>query len=42
VALPTGEEITIEGEVITPDHQAIIEPDGSMIPNKVVLVNQED
>ncbi len=42
VALPTGEEITMEGEVITPDHQAIIEPDGSMISNKVVLVNQED
>jgi thioredoxin reductase (NADPH) len=42
VALPSGEEITMEGEVITADHQAIIEPDGSMVPNKVVLVNQED
>jgi len=33
VAMPSGEEVTIEGEHITPDHQAIIEPDGSMIPN---------
>jgi thioredoxin reductase (NADPH) len=33
VAMPSGEEVTIEGEHITPDHSAIIEPDGSMIPN---------
>jgi len=33
VALPTGEEITIEGERVTPDHKAIITPDGHMIPN---------
>src|SRR5437773_4088064 len=33
VAMPSGEEVTMEGEHITPDHQAIIEPDGSMIPN---------
>ncbi|MFN2492177.1 MAG: thioredoxin-disulfide reductase [Pyrinomonadaceae bacterium] len=33
VAMPSGEEVTIEGEHITPDHRAIIEPDGSMIPN---------
>jgi pyruvate/2-oxoglutarate dehydrogenase complex dihydrolipoamide dehydrogenase (E3) component len=43
VAMPTGEEVTIEGEKITPDHQAIIEPDGSMIPNNPEqLVAQED
>lgn len=35
VAMPSGEEVTIEGEHITQDHQAIIEPDGSMIPNRV-------
>ena len=42
VAMPGGEEVTMEGEIITPDHQAIIEPDGSMIPNKAELVGQED
>lgn len=43
VAMPTGEEVTIEGEHITPDHQAIIEPDGTMIPNHAEnLVAQED
>lgn len=43
VAMPTGEEVTIEGEKITPDHQAIIEPDGTMIPNNPEqLVAQED
>jgi hypothetical protein len=30
---PTGDEITIEGEHITPDHKAIITPDGHMIAN---------
>ncbi len=34
VAMPSGEEITIEGEHVTPDHSVIIEPDGSMIPNQ--------
>jgi thioredoxin reductase (NADPH) len=33
VFMPGGDEVTIEGEHITPDHQAIIEPDGSMVPN---------
>ena len=28
-----GDEVTIEGEHITSDHKAIIEPDGSMMPN---------
>ena len=43
VAMPSGEEVTMEGEHITPDHQAIIEPDGSMIPNNPEqLVAQED
>src|SRR5215813_8154832 len=34
VAMPTGDEITIEGEHITPDHKAIITPDGHMISNR--------
>ncbi|MDQ5845398.1 MAG: thioredoxin-disulfide reductase [Acidobacteriota bacterium] len=42
VMMPTGEEITIEGEHITPDHLAIIEPDGTMIPNDPQLAIQED
>src|SRR6185503_11651534 len=33
VAMPSGEEITMEGEHITPDHKAIITPDGHLIPN---------
>jgi thioredoxin reductase (NADPH) len=41
VLLPTGEEITIEGEHVTSDHQAIITPDGHMIPNKPALVAEE-
>jgi thioredoxin reductase (NADPH) len=35
VMMPSGEEVTIEGEHITPDHEAIITPDGHMVPNKV-------
>jgi len=43
VAMPSGDEVTIEGEHITPDHQAIIEPDGSMISNHpVTLAAQEE
>ena len=33
VSMPAGDEVTIEGEHITADHQAIIEPDGSMVSN---------
>jgi thioredoxin reductase (NADPH) len=33
VVMPAGDEITIEGEHITPDHKAIITPDGHMVPN---------
>jgi len=43
VVMPSGEEVTMEGEHITADRRAIIEPDGSMIPNKPEeLVAQED
>ncbi len=34
VAMPSGDEVTDEGEHITPDHEAIITADGHMIPNK--------
>jgi thioredoxin reductase (NADPH) len=34
VEMPSGEEITVDGEHITPDHRAIITADGHMIPNK--------
>ena len=34
VEMPTGEEVTIAGEVVTPDHQKIILPDGEVISNK--------
>jgi len=34
VEMPTGEEITLDGEHITSDRRAIITPDGHMIPNK--------
>jgi len=34
VEMPSGEEITMEGEHITADHKAIITPDGHMVPNK--------
>ena len=43
VAMPSGEEVTMEGEHITKDHRVIIEPDGSMIPNQPdkVLAQEE-
>jgi thioredoxin reductase (NADPH) len=33
VAMPSGEEVTIEGEHITPDHEKIILPTGEVVPN---------
>ncbi len=33
VPAPTGEEITIEGERVTADHQLVIKPDGEVVPN---------
>ncbi len=42
VMMPSGDEVTIEGEHITPDHKAIIEPDGTMIPNNAEMAAQED
>src|SRR6476660_7129795 len=34
VAMPSGEEITMEGEHVTPDHQLIIRASGEVIPNE--------
>lgn len=33
VPMPTGEEVTMEGEVVTQDHKKIILPDGEVVPN---------
>src|SRR6185503_7545712 len=35
VPLPTGDEITIEGEIVTADHETIIMPDGEAVSNSV-------
>jgi thioredoxin reductase (NADPH) len=42
VPMPSGEEVTMDGEHVTADHRAIIEPDGSMIPNRVEATAAED
>ena len=42
VAMPSGEEVTIEGEHVTPDHHAIITADGHMIPNDAEVAIGED
>ena len=34
VPTPTGEEVTIEGERVTADHEIVIMPDGDIMPNK--------
>jgi thioredoxin reductase (NADPH) len=35
VPMPSGEEVTMEGEVVTADHKQIIMPDGEVVSNKV-------
>ena len=42
VRMPSGEELTMEGEHITADHEAIITPDGHMISNKTEVGVGED
>jgi thioredoxin reductase (NADPH) len=42
VSMPSGEEITIEGEHITADHKAIITPDGHMVSNSPAATAGED
>jgi thioredoxin reductase (NADPH) len=34
ITMPSGEEVTIEGEHVTPDHQKIIMPTGEVIENE--------
>ena len=34
IAMPTGEEVTIEGEHLSPDHSVIILPSGEVVPNE--------
>ena len=33
ILVPSGEEVTIEGERVTPDHEKIIMPDGEVVSN---------
>lgn len=42
VAMPSGDEVTMEGEHVTPDHKAIITPDGNIVPNKPESATQGD
>jgi thioredoxin reductase (NADPH) len=42
VKMPAGDEVTMEGEHVTADHEAIITADGHMIPNKTEVVVGED
>jgi thioredoxin reductase (NADPH) len=42
VAMPTGDEVTMEGEHVTADHKAIITPDGHMVSNETGVVVGED
>jgi thioredoxin reductase (NADPH) len=42
VVMPSGAEITIEGEVVTLDRQSIIEPDGSIISNQAAAASSID
>ncbi len=41
IELPSGEEVTIEGEHITPDHKFIITPEGEVISNEPETVLSE-
>jgi thioredoxin reductase (NADPH) len=41
VEMPSGEEVTIEGEIVTADHQKIILPDGEVVSNKPEGVRSE-
>lgn len=42
VAMPSGEEVTMEGEHVTADHKAVITADGHMFPNQPGVVVGED
>jgi thioredoxin reductase (NADPH) len=34
VPMPSGEEVTMEGEIVTADHKKIIMPDGEVVSNQ--------
>ncbi len=42
VAMPCGDEVTMEGEHVTPDHKTIIEPDGTLISNVAAVAGAID
>jgi len=42
VMMPAGDELTVDGEHITPDHEAIITPDGQVISNNPEMMAQEE
>lgn len=42
IEMPGGVEVTIEGEIVTPDHKAIITPQGEIIPNLPAAVGSMD
>lgn len=37
VSMPSGDEVTMEGEHVSQDHKVIIEPDGTMVPNNTAV-----
>jgi len=41
VPMPSGEELTIDGEHITPDHKRIVTPDGHVVSNEVGEVSAQ-
>jgi thioredoxin reductase (NADPH) len=40
VRMPSGEEVTIEGEHVSADHKAIITADGHMVPNQASALEE--
>lgn len=42
IVMPTGEEITIEGERVSSDHTKLITPDGKVISNKTEMAKAGD
>ena len=42
VAMPTGEEITIEGERVSSDHSSVTTPDGKVMSNKTEVAKSGD
>jgi hypothetical protein len=40
--MPTGDEVTIEGERVTQDHATVITADGKVISNKTEMAKAGD